>query len=305
MQHRSVVAPCFVLAVLLAASAAFAADPPCAVVYSHKDALMLVEPGGKPRKLGAGRQPAIAPDGRFVAFVEHGGDQAKARLVSLDVATGQVKVLAKPGGYLLSPRVSPDGRTVVFVRRADTGVSELWSVAEGARPVKLAQAGGQAGDDFFEPMISPDGARIVYQDMRFLHLMSINGKDLVKTELAPFADGRKEVFTSSDRFAMRPGSGEMAFTTAVAGSKAFQEKVPDLSSAIFLYDPATKVSTRLTRENMTAFAPAWTPDGREIVFCGYTDALAGSAYPFRIYRMVPGMEPVEIGPGEDPMTPGK
>lgn len=294
---------CFLTSLLLvlvttAPLRAEVAIPP--LVYTLGDAVMF-KTEGQPRMLGHGSQPALSPQARQAIWVEHGDDPAQARLMLCDIASGKLKVLTKPGGYVTSPRFSPDGRSILFLRRTEAGTSELWSVRPGEAPRRLAQADGQAGDDFFEPMFSPAEGCIMYHDLGFLYLMGLDGSKVSRTPLTEFSRGRKDIFTSTDRFVQRPNSTALAFSMPVEGSPLFRKKVPDKSSALFLYDPQSGKVSRLTPENITAFAPAWTPDGAALTFTGYDDKQAGTARPFRIWMVRPGQPPVAMGPGEDPM----
>lgn len=285
-------------------SPAMAAGPDFPMVYAVKDSVMLAGPGASPRKLGTGRQPCLSPGGGKAAWVEHGDDPARARIVAFDLKTGATAELARTGGYTLSTRWSPDGGAIAYVARSEGGPSELWTVKPGGKPSRAARAGGASGDDIFEPAWSPDGGLILYHDMRHLYRVKPGGEQAGRTALAEITGGKGTSVTSSDRFAPRPGgSGEILYTIAVPGTKLFQKKIPDLSSAVFLFDPRTGKSSRLTPENVTAFAPAWTPDGGAFVFTGYTDKQAGEAYPFRVWTARPGQPPGEFGPGEDPMPP--
>lgn len=305
--HRSFFVLLFILlAPLGAARTTLAAQgAPCPLVYSLKGKVMVFDnQTGLSRQLGQGRQPSLSPNGAQVVWVEGGEDAKAARLVLHDLASGKTTVLAQPGGYLNSPRFSPDARTIAYARLGEKGQKELWLVRAGAAPSLLARAQGANGNDFFEPSWSPDGGRVCYQDMGHFYQMTLDGKVVSKQDLASFGAGPASMFTSSDRLVIRPGTeATLTLSISVPGSKLFQQKVPDLSSAIYLFDPGTRKSTRLTNENMTAMAPAWTPDGRQIVFYGYTDTQAGAAYPFRLYVLTPGEAPRELAPGEDPMPP--
>lgn len=293
---------CFLTSLLLvfmttAPLRAEVAIPP--LVYTLGDAVMF-KTGGQPRRLGHGSQPTLSPEARQAVWVEHGDDPAQARLTLCDIASGNASILAKPGGYLHSPSFSPDGGNVIFVRRTETGQSELWSVRPGEKPRKLAQAGGLAGDNFFEPVFSPADGRIIYHDMRQLYQLAPDGSDMGKTPLTDFSHGRRGAFTSADRFVPQPKTGSIVFSMPVEGSPLFRKKVPDLSSALFLYDPQSSQVSRLTPGNITAFAPAWTPDGKALVFTGYDDKQAGADQPFRMWIVRPGQAPVNLGPGEAP-----
>ncbi|WP_232502875.1 biopolymer transporter Tol [Solidesulfovibrio magneticus] len=297
MARRCLLTSLLLVFVTTAPLRAEVAIPP--LVYTLGDAVMF-KTGGQSIMLGHGSQPTLSPEARQAAWVEHGDDPAQARLMLCDIASGNASILAKPGGNLHSPSFSPDGGNVIFVRRTETGQSELWSVRPGEKPRKLAQAGGLAGDDFFEPVFSLADGRILYHDLESLYSMSLTGQKNNQTPLKNFNQGHTGAFTSTARFIPRPNSTTLAFSMSVEGSPLFRKKVPDLSSALFLYDPQSRSASRLTPHNITAFAPAWTTDGQALVFTGYSDKHAGTARPFRIWMIRPGQPPVDMGPGEDP-----
>jgi len=288
------------LALVAAANTpSLAADSFYPFIYGSKgDVLLAEKPGQKPKKLGKGYDPSLSPGARQAVWVEKITDQ-NDRIVICEMDSGMIRPLVSQDGFLHTPRWSPKENVVLYVRRA-SGKSELWTVRPAGIPVMLATADNSTGNDFFEPVWTPDGEGICYHDMSYLYRMTPNGKVASRTDVSVFGD--KNMFTSSDRFALRPNArGSLAFTMSVPGSKLFQKKVPDMNTAIFLYDAATKAVTRITAENMTAFSPVWSPNGEEILFSGYSDVQAGGAYPFRVFSLRPGAQPVELFPGENPM----
>jgi dipeptidyl aminopeptidase/acylaminoacyl peptidase len=281
-----------------------AAGLPCPLVYSRDEAVLFEDAAGTaPRRLGAGRQPALSGDARVAVWVEHGEQADQARLVLYDLASGQASQLAKPGGYLVSPRFAPTGRTVLFMRRPVSGPSELWRVAPGEPAKRLGVAGGRLGNDFFEPGFVPDTGQLVWHDMDRLYLAAPDLSEVKATPLTQFSGGQRGAFTSADRFSVRPGTGEIVFSMPTPGTKLFQKNVADLSSALFLYDPATSRSQRLTPEDLTAFGPVFSPDGTTVFFFGYRDKQAGGTKPFRLWAMPLGQPARALGPGEDPAPP--
>jgi TolB protein len=64
-------------------------------------------------------QPDVAPDGNSVVFSRYDGKAIE--LGRLDVTTGEVRALTANRGANLEPRISPDGRRLVFVSTGGTG----------------------------------------------------------------------------------------------------------------------------------------------------------------------------------------
>lgn len=270
------------------------------IVYVIEDTVMFRDgTGGKPLTIDKGIQPSLAPGGRQIVWVAS-KDAPNDCLRLRDMDTGKTTTLAKPGGSLQTPRWSPKGDAVVFARY--NGQNELWVVRPGGRPVRLATASATTGNEFNEPIWSPDGTYITYHDMAHLCQLTLDGKVASRLDLASLRSGEAEVASGSDRCVFRPGDEKLLLCSmSVPGSPLFQKKIHNSSSALFLYDTSTKQVARITGETLTAFSPVWLPNGEEMLFCGYTDAQAGEKYPLKVYVMRPGDAPVELFPGTDPM----
>lgn len=108
---------------------------------SHVFVVAAALSGEKARRLTTGAynhgEPAWSPDGRTLAVVarrvDHDEFDGFADLYLLDVASGELKLLASPDGALHNPAWSADGRTIACTgvgRHAPRGVAntELWLV---------------------------------------------------------------------------------------------------------------------------------------------------------------------------------
>jgi imidazolonepropionase-like amidohydrolase/Tol biopolymer transport system component len=102
-----------------------------AVVYSALGHLYVKElPGGEPRRLTRQSDhfeyyPSFARDGRSLVFVTW-DDETLGSVRRLDLASGRETVLtAEPGKYL-EPAVSPDGRSVVYLKSRGGYLTSPW-----------------------------------------------------------------------------------------------------------------------------------------------------------------------------------
>src|SRR5246127_2175415 len=112
----------------------------------------------------AGR-PIWTPDGKAMVMLDQcvpGGPRA---VVLFSFATGQKRCLAtgSHGDFAADDALSPDGRTVAFLRNTDSGYSELYAVPlTGGPPRRLVSD----GIPFWNPMWTPDGKYIVLYSLR-------------------------------------------------------------------------------------------------------------------------------------------
>jgi dipeptidyl aminopeptidase/acylaminoacyl peptidase len=108
--------------------------------------------GGAPRLVGEGDEPAVAPDGKRVAFVREGR-------IWLGVIDGAAKPQAPfdVRGRARTPSWSPDGRTLAFV--ADRGDHSFIALYAQGRPVRYVAA-STSRDSM--PTWSPDGRLLAF-----------------------------------------------------------------------------------------------------------------------------------------------
>ncbi len=120
---------------------------------------------------GGAADPAISPDGRFVAFTSTSrilgrGAGSPAALYLRDLETGRTKRIPAGGGRPLNPVVSSGASAVAFtaVRGARASVV-VWSAATGRTEVasRAAGVGGATGDGWSDtPSLSADGRLVAF-----------------------------------------------------------------------------------------------------------------------------------------------
>lgn len=162
--HRTIVTSLIALLGLVAPAAAAAAPSTGAVVFSKSTTVDGVAKGGlfavRDGRLNqltedpTDTEPAFSPDGRTIAFVR-GGDLYSVR----PDGSGQRRLTSGPE-LDSAPVVAPNGRFVVFERRAGAGTAaDLYTVGSKGGGIRALTRG--AADDH-DVDISPDGKALVF-----------------------------------------------------------------------------------------------------------------------------------------------
>lgn len=201
----------------------------------------------------------LSPDGRTLVYAGTVRPQFPAGLVARDLTTGKERVLTTPTpdlGNDLSPRFSPDGASVAFLRGTQSS-REVWTIAmsEGA---EARNTGSPRGPSYGLAWLGPRGPLLVSAD--WFGQRALNRLDLA-TRAAAMVGGRGARSVDVDR------AGNLVFESAV------------YSANLFLVDPANPAtpprelwpSTRYTNQ------PEFSPDGSRVLFISNRDG-AGAVY---------------------------
>jgi Tol biopolymer transport system component/serine/threonine protein kinase len=196
-------------------------------------------------------QPAIAPDGKSVAFIRLSrGDLADLYLVP--VAGGEARRLTFESGAMVSPTWTPEGLDILFLNSAG---GSLWRMpAAGGTPERV-DAAGQGLTDL---AISRQGNRLAWSQ-------GIFDSNIWQVELsgAAIPTGRKQsaqALISSTRTEVSPQFSPDGKRIVFASNRSG-------SAEIWVCDSTGERPVQLTAFNRsTTGSPRWSPDGRQIVF---------------------------------------
>jgi dipeptidyl aminopeptidase/acylaminoacyl peptidase len=177
------------------------------------------------KRVGA---PAIAPDGRRVAFtLREANWETNAYETEIwigEAATGQSRQVTNARGSSLQPAWSPDGATIAFVSDRD-GKRQLYRIAVAGGEAERLTSGEEGVNNF---------------------AWAPSGKEIAFTMQDPVSEAMKE---REKRF------GDMRI-----------EDQDHRYTHLHLFDLDTKTTRQLTRGNFVVGSFDWSPDGKQIAF---------------------------------------
>ena len=185
-------------------------------------------------------QPSINPEGGSVAFtrshVDRDSMETRSRIMLADMNTGRAAPFTN-GKRDTTPRFSPRGASIAFVRPDDRDMPQLWVISlKGGEARKLTDVQGGVTD----PAWSPDGTRIAFVS------------DVDPDRLPDDHDHKKDPRVSVVR--------RIRYRADGLGWRG------DAFRHIFVVDAETGETRQLTGGEGDDSAPAWSRDGTRIAF---------------------------------------
>ena len=239
-------------------------------------------------------EPTVSPDGRYVFFSEDvspgGGFQYNLDphgviyvIQRFDRETGERTTwISGPGGSL-APQLSPDGRTMSFIRRVDTttvlmvhdmasGIERpLWNGLDHDQQEVWAIFGTYSGYDW-----TPDGRSIVIWAQGGLWRVDVASG---RPTRIPFTAQVRQTITDAVRFptAVAPDTFDVKMLRWVAVSPDQRRVVYSALGKLWVKDLPGGTPRRVTSDarNFELF-PAWSPDGRSLAYATWSDDSLGA-----------------------------
>jgi Tol biopolymer transport system component/DNA-binding winged helix-turn-helix (wHTH) protein len=249
-------------------------------------------------------------DGQFLAVGGRPSTTEPFGLFALSVETGKLQRLTTSTLRDTQPSLSPDGRTLAFVRAIGVGVSEihLLPVAEDMKPIAAVRRLTFENRSIQGPAWSPNGDSILFSlgpmvGSRHLWRTPVSGR--AKPELLPLptstvssptvASGARRMAYSQETVDYNIWSIELPAKNGAVGqprlliASTYTEKQPQFSpdgkriafgssrsgtEEIWVADADGSNAVQLTRFGGPATgSPRWSPDGRQIAFDAFREGL--------------------------------
>jgi Tol biopolymer transport system component/DNA-binding winged helix-turn-helix (wHTH) protein len=229
--------------------------------------------------------PALSPDGDRVAFTWDRGQGYELHVQSVGFDTTR-QLAPSPGGGEF-PAWSPDGRTIAFIRRfrnerGHTGDGVLAVPADGGPEQTLWREPGAllgSGLDW-----SPDGAHVVVPARS-------SPDEPWRLMLISVSSGQRRWITTPPV----KGVGDFHPTYSPDGGSIAFIRDTGTENSLYIVDAARGNATRVSTRSFRIARPAWTVDGRSLIFTDHKGASRNSLWTVSISGGEP--EPV-TGTGE-------
>ncbi len=228
--------------------------------------------GSGKSKIGSGYSPSWSADGQKVVFERFTGESEEdfdQNIFVMDADGTDVRQITSGPAYDHSPSFSPDGGTITFIREAyepstDEYTTDVFTVDVDSPEVATNLTNTPATYEG-SPVYSPEGSKIAFtrQGATNSEILVMNSTDGSAKQNLTNTSGTEEYDPD-----WSPNGSKIVFTSY---SFSFGGGEPDESAEIAVMNSADGTQRRnLTNSAAYEGSPAFSPDGKRIVFSRYS-----------------------------------
>jgi TolB protein len=281
--------------VLLLLGAATAAPAQPRLAFERQPSVWVANGDGSgQRKIADGLNPAISPNGAFLAFNTVEPGQLLHRIAVADLASGRIKILtAIPSNNCEEPDWSPDGSKLLFVfdtKKDERHIGIVNADGTGFREVPA----GLEYPLYYTPVWAADGQSIFCTTNRlhgndnrnYICRLGLDGRVLKEWLEMNLADGRG-LIPGGELGGWRPlhasPDGKSLLLDADMWGEGDGQNEVYTAPAIWTMDLATGKVTRMTPRKLDGWSGQWL-DAGDVLFTSDTPGIT-DVQEFSVFRM--------------------